>query len=164
MKKVLVTAAVAVAAMLALTAGTARADKAIHLTFSFSGQFFSPTGTQCDFNEQDTFTIDGIETIASNGQDVLVITEYVTHTNLDTNYSLTEVDHASFTMQLGKGTFVNAGIFWHLRDPSGKTVLVKAGEATFDATTGELIKFTPNSSFDQSGADILCPALGGSPA
>jgi hypothetical protein len=164
MKRMLFAAAVAVAAMLALTAGTARADRAVHLTFSFSGQFFSPTGTLCDFNEQDTFTVDGIENIAPNGQDVVVLTIYVTHTNLDTTYSLTEVDHATFVMQLGKGTFVNAGIFWHLRDPSGKTVLVKAGEATFDATTGQLLKFTPNSAFDQLGSDILCPALGGSSA
>ena len=57
-----------------------------------------------------------------------------------------------------------AGIFWHLRDASGNKVLVKAGEETFDINTGELISFTPNGGFDQTFAQILCPALGGSPA
>jgi hypothetical protein len=41
--------------------------------------------------------------------------------------------------------------------------LVKAGEATLDAATGQLISFT-NSGFDQTLAQIICPALGGSPA
>lgn len=59
---------------------------------------------------------------------------------------------------------INAGIFWHLRDPSGKLVLVKAGEATFDTSTGQLIKFTPNSAQDQTTAQVICPALGGNPA
>ncbi len=49
-------------------------------------------------------------------------------------YSLSEVDHVIFTTQLVKGTFMNVGIFFHLRDANGKNVLVKAGAATFDAT------------------------------
>jgi hypothetical protein len=43
-------------------------------------------------------------------------------------------------------------------------VLVRAGEVTFDASTGQLISFTPNSAGDQTFAQVVCPALGGSPA
>jgi hypothetical protein len=154
----------AAAVLVAMVAGTARADPATHIKYSFSGQHTFRAGTLCDFKERETFTSVVNETIAPNGQDVVHVTLSVTHTNVDTGYALTEVDQTTFVMRLGKSTFVIAGIFWHLRDPSGKVVLVKAGEATFDSTTGELIKFTPNSSFDQAFEDIICPALGGSPA
>jgi hypothetical protein len=164
MKRMLVAMSAAAVVLLAMAAGTARADPATHITFTFSGQETSPAGTVCDFAEQETFTVVGIETIAPNGQDVVHVTLHVTHTNVDTGYALTEVDHVTFALQLGSSTVLNAGIFWNLRDASGNIVLVKAGEATFDATTGELIKFTPNSAIDQPFEDILCPLLGGSAA
>jgi hypothetical protein len=164
MKRMLVSMAAA-AVLAAMAAGTARADpKATHIDRSFSGQETFPAGTLCDFDEQETVTVVGHETIAPNGQDVVHLTLYITHTNLDTGYALTETDETNAAMQLSKSTYVTTGIFWHLRDPNGKVVLVKAGEATIDFTTGELIKFTPNSAFDQSFEDIICPALGGSPA
>jgi hypothetical protein len=59
---------------------------------------------------------------------------------------------------------IQPGIFWHLRDASGHNVLVRAGEATFDASTGQLISFTPSSAQDQTFAQVICPALGGRPA
>jgi hypothetical protein len=37
-------------------------------------------------------------------------------------------------------------------------------ELTYDATTGDIISFTPNSGWDQTAGQILCPLLGGSPA
>jgi len=43
-------------------------------------------------------------------------------------------------------------------------VLVKARQAILDTATGNVISFTPNSGFDQTYAQIICPALGGSPA
>jgi len=61
-------------------------------------------------------------------------------------------------------TVMQVGIFWHLRDPSGHVVLVKARQAILDTATGNVISFTPNSGFDQTYAQIICPALGGSPA
>jgi hypothetical protein len=165
MKRLLLAISVAAAALLALTAGTARADRADHETFSVSFTFDFPAGTLCDFHYGGSSTLNFIVTIAPNGENFSVEqTQYNTHTNLDTGYSLTEVDHFTNVGQVQSGTFIMAGIFWHLRDASGNTVFVKAGEATFDIKTGELISFTPNSSFDQTQAQNICPELGGSPA
>ncbi|MGN6431609.1 MAG: hypothetical protein ACTHNB_12905 [Gaiellaceae bacterium] len=156
--------AAAAAALLAITAGAARADPA-HSTFSFSGQQLNPAGTACDFNEQETFAINGfVNGPAGSPLGSVVLTESFTHTNLDTGYSLSEVDHVTAVTQVVRGTVTNVGIFFHLRDASGTNVLVKAGELTFDATTGEFISFTPNSGWDQTAGQILCPLLGGSPA
>ena len=54
------------------------------------------------------------------------------------------------------------GLIWHLRDASGNLVVVGAGEALIDTSTGELLKFTPN--FKPDFAAVICPALGGAPA
>jgi hypothetical protein len=43
-------------------------------------------------------------------------------------------------------------------------VLVKAGEATIDESTGQVLSFTPNSGMGQTEAQLICPALGGAPA
>jgi hypothetical protein len=53
-------------------------------------------------------------------------------------------------------------LVWHLRDPSGKLVVVQAGQLLFDINTGELLKATPN--LNPSQAAVICPALGGQPA
>jgi hypothetical protein len=164
MKRMILAAAAVAAALLAITAGTARAAPADHSSFSFSGTTLNPAGTVCDFNEQETFAVKGSATIAPNGQIIENFDASFTHTNLDTGYSLSEVDHFTGTTQLVRGTIINVGIFFHLRDASDNNVLVKAGELTFDATTGETLMFTPNSGFDQTTAQILCTALGGSPA
>jgi hypothetical protein len=157
-------ACVAAAAVLALAAGTARADAGgNHFTFGYSGVDTYPAGTMCDFNEQDTFTVDGQGIFVPNtGWNPVHLTVYVTHTNLDTGYFLTEVDHYQSLGVINSGQGMAAGLFWHLRDPSGNLVLVRAGQLTFD-TTG-ITGFTPNSGADQTTAQILCPALGGSPA
>jgi type 1 fimbria pilin len=165
MKRMLVALGVAAAVLFAVMAGAARADPATHDTFTFSGTVDLPAGTLCDFNYENAFTVTGIVTVAPNGDFTVTMTEYNTHTNLDTGYSLTEVDHVTEVVKAVPGTtYIDAGIFWHLRDASGKIVLVKAGEATFDYATGELISFTPNSSYDQTFAETICPVLGGSPA
>lgn len=162
MRKAILAASVAALVLLAMSAGTASADHATHFTFSFSNQHFFPAGTQCDFNFQDTFTVDGNGINNPNGTAPLNLTEYVTHTNLDTGYSLTEVDHIEVIGQANSSTTINAGIFWHLREANGQTVLVRAGSATFDSTTGQLISFTPNSAQNLTNAQVICPALGGS--
>ena len=154
----------AVALALAMTAGTASADPAFHNRFSFPGEMDFPAGTLCDFNSNETFTVVVDFTATSNGASTTVITESITHNNLDTGYSLTEVDHFTVESRPGSSTVIQAGIFWHLRDASGNNVLVRAGEATFDASTGQLISFTPNSAQEQTFAQVICPALGGSPA
>ena len=162
MRKTILVAGVAALVLLAMSAGTASADHAGHFTFSFSDQHFFPAGTQCDFNFQDTFTVDGNGTFNPNGTAPLNLTEYVTHTNLDTGYSLSEVDHFQSLAVINSGQGLTAGVYWHLRDPSGKLVLVQAGHVTFDQTG--VTSFTPNSGADQTTAQILCPLLGGNPA
>lgn len=156
-------ACVTAATVLALAAGIARGDSGgNHFTFNFSGANTYPSGTMCDFNEQDTFTVDGQGIfVPHTGWNPVHLTVYVTHTNLDTGYFLTEVDHYQSLAVINSGQGMQAGLFWQLRDPSGKLVLVKAGELTFD-TTG-ITGFTPNSGADQTTAQILCPALGGNP-
>jgi len=148
------------AVALAIAAGSASADPAVQFRFSFSDQSTFPAGTMCDFNFQDTFTVDVSGTyVPGNNENPVHLTEYVTHNNLDTGYSLSEVDNINNVG--GPGSVMTVGIFWHLRDASGNNVLVRAGAATFDATTGQLIRFTPNSAQDQTIAQVICPALGG---
>ena len=164
MKKLIVAAGLATATLLATAAGTAfAASSAAHIKSSFSGENLHPAGTLCDFTLDDTFTVNVHFTAAPNGATVTDLTFYVTHTNRDTGYSLTEVDHQIIVVTPDSSGAMTTGIFWHLRDASGGNVLVKAGEATLDAN-GNLISFTPNSGFDQTYAQIICPALGGSPA
>jgi hypothetical protein len=91
------------------------------------------------------------------------VTAYVTHINVATGFTLTEVDHNATIGPSGSAGNFTVGVFWHLREGS-KNVLVKAGRATFDPNTGELLSFTPNPGFDKSFADTICPALGGNQA
>src|SRR5437764_7817688 len=148
----------------AATAGTARAGQALHVSFPISGDQVFPAGTACDFNEEDSFTGRVTFTATSTGTFVQEVSIYVTHTNLDTGYTLTEHDLGNTIVPEGSSTGILAGIWWHLTTSSGQTVLVKAGMARFDLETGQIISFTPNSAFDQSAADLICPALGGAPA
>ena len=85
---------------------------------------------------------------------------HVTHTNLATGFTLTEVDHFT-VVTASDGQNKQVGIFWHLRNADGKIVLVQAGQMVFSAT-GEVLKFTPNTNPDF--AAVICPALGGHPA
>ena len=168
MRRIFLAVIAAALVVLATMAGTARAaDPAIHDKFTVSDEFTVPAGTLCDFTYHIAFTIDVNTTyVPATGMFTYMQTQYVAHTNVDTGYTLTEVDHSQNLVPVpGSGAnAIQMGVFWHLRDASGKLVLVKAGQITYDAVTGELIKFTPNSSADQTFAQIICPALGGSPA
>jgi hypothetical protein len=146
-------------------ATTARADNgaATHLSFPVSGDQVFPTGTLCNFNEEDSFTGTVTFTLA-NGVFAEHDSLYVTHTNLDTQYTLTEHDVVNTVIPANGSTVIQAGVFFHLTDPSGKLVLVNAGKVVFDEATGELISFTPHTGFDQTGAQIVCTDLGGAPA
>ena len=157
-------AAAAVALFGAAT--TARADNgaATHLSFPVSGDDVFPAGSLCDFNEEDSFRGRVTFTAAPNGSYVEQDNLYVTHTNLDTGFTLTEHDLVNTVIPASGSTVIQAGVFFHLTDPRGKLVLVNAGKVVFDLATGELISFTPNSGFDQTGAQIVCTDLGGAPA
>jgi hypothetical protein len=149
---------------MAATAGTARGGQATHISFPISGDQLFPAGTICDFNLEESFTGTVTFTLAPNGTYVEQDSIYATHINLGTGYTLTEHDAVNTVIRAGSSDGLLAGIYWHLTTSSGQTVLVKAGMGVFDLATGEIISFTPNSALDQSGADVLCPALGGNPA
>ena len=164
-KKVILAAGVAAGLVLTTGAGTALADNpTFHSRFTFSGENLYPAGTQCNFTLDDTFTAEVVFLAPPNGDTVTLVTSDVTHTNLATGSSLSEVDHINTVAKSLSSTVMQVGIFWHLRDPSGHVVLVKARQAILDTATGNVISFTPNSGFDQTYAQIICPALGGSPA
>lgn len=168
MRRMMLAAAAAAVVLLAIMAGVAGADPAVHGKSSFPSEVTFPAGTLCDFTYHGAFRTDDIFTfVPANGLFTDQETQYNTHTNVDTGYSLTEVDHSNVVFNpvpAPDGHGVLAGIFWHLRDPSGKVVLVKAGDLTFDPVTGDVIRYTPNTVFDKTFAEIICPALGGSPA
>jgi hypothetical protein len=149
----------------AATAGTARAGQALHVSFPVSDDSIFPAGTLglCDFTLEESFTGTVTFTQTSTGTYVEQESIYASHTNLDTGYTLTEHTVTTTVIRAGSSTAIVAGVFWHLTTSSGQKVLVKAGVLRVDLATGE-ISFTPNSGFDQSFSDIVCPALGGTPA
>lgn len=126
-------------------------------TESFEGTNFEPAGELCDFDYSQTFSgTDEVTIFADRVQVHETLT--VTHTNVDSNYTLTETDTLNFTF--APDSEMHVGIFWHLREASGKMVVVQAGQLRFDETG--LIKFTPN--INPDFAAVICPALGGNPA
>jgi hypothetical protein len=139
-------------------ASFAAAAPSTHTTRTFNYTDAFPAGTFCDFNYHDAVAETDDITTFSNGRVEIHITEQVTHTNVDTSYTLTDADHFSVTLNGEKVKIV--GLLWHLRDANGKIVVVHAGEVLYGSSG--LIKFTPNSGPD--AAAVLCPALGGNPA
>jgi hypothetical protein len=153
---------------LALSATVASAETSTHQKFSFSVDFTAPAGTFCDFTYHDSFTVDVNEILFGDPNNptriIDQVTEFVTHVYVDTGYTLTEVDHFTNEYDLTgpKQQAREVGIVWHLRDRSGKLVVVQAGQLLFDLNTGELLKATPN--LNPDAAAVICPALGGQPA
>jgi hypothetical protein len=126
-------------------------------TESFEDTRIFPAGSICDFDYSQTFTGTDVVTIFSDRVQVHE-TLSISHTNLDTNVTLTENDTLFFTF--GPDEEKDVGIFWALRDADGKLVVLQAGQLRFDETG--LIKFTPN--LNPEFAAVICPALGGNPA
>jgi len=126
-------------------------------TETFEGTNLAPAGELCDFDYSQVFSgTDDVTLFGGRGQVHETLT--VAHTNLDTSYTLTENDRLFFSFD--EDSEKDVGIFWHLRDASGKMVVVQAGQMRFDETG--LIKFTP--SLNPDFAAVICPALGGNPA
>ena len=144
---------------LALVA-TAAAASPTHETFPFSGAVTNPAGNPCDFEYSQVFSGKDEVTSFSDGRVQVHEKVTVTHTNLDTGYALTENDQISVTFYAAGGNKA-VGVFWHLRDASGKLVVVQAGQLVYDAGNN-LVKFTPHTNPDF--AAVICPALGGNPA
>jgi hypothetical protein len=71
---------------------------------------------------------------------------------------LTENDTLFF--KFAEDSEKDVGLFWHLRDASGKIVVVQAGQLRFDENG--FVSATPNINPDFPA--VICPALGGNPA
>jgi len=113
----------------------------------------------CDFAYSQVFSgTDEVSTF-SDGRVLVHEKLQVKHTNVGTGFSLTESDQINVTFYANGGA-KEVGVFWHLRDASGKMVVVHAGQIVFDDQFN-VVKFTPNSGPDF--AAVICPALGGNP-
>ena len=149
--------------IVALGATAAPAAPPTHiLKQTFSETFSAPAGELCDFNFSQSFTIVDTGVFFDDGRFVVSETAYVTNTNVDTDYTLTEVVHYTLQLDASGARIKQAGLIVHLRDASGKLVVVQAGQLVFDTETGELVKVTPAVNPDFAG--VICPALGGQPA
>ena len=157
-----VVSAVTVLGVLAPAAGStaAWADSPQHVKSAFTFENPQPPGAFCDFNYGEVATVSLDAIIFADGTETDHIAALVIHTNLETGFSLTEVDHFTvFTAADGQSKTV--GVFWHLRNADGTLVVVQSGQLVISAT-GEILKVTPDVNPDS--AAVVCPALGGQPA
>jgi len=149
--------------VLMAAASTASATRPLHERSSFSASFDLAAGEFCDFAYHQDGTAYSNTLIWGDPENPTKVTDhqtqYVTHTNLDTGATLTEVDHFTFFFNAQTARQKTVGLFWHLRNAEGKVVVVHAGQWVIDTNTGETVKITPN--FNPDFAAVLCPALGG---
>jgi hypothetical protein len=162
MRRFAVVAAGTVLGVLTLATGStaAWADGPQHVKSTFTFENPQPPGAFCDFNYGEVATVSLDAIIFADGTETDHIDALVIHTNLDTGFALTEVDHFTvFTAADGQAKIV--GIFWHLRTPDGKLVVVQSGQVVI-SPTGEIVKVTP--AVNPDTAAVICPALGGQSA
>jgi hypothetical protein len=88
----------------------------------------------------------------------------ITHTNLATGYTLTEVGPLNSVRRPDLNTGSTMGIQWHLRDRNGKIVLTVAGRLTYSLDPFGVFSITPRVERYLDYAQTICPLLGGSPA
>ncbi len=150
----------AVAACALVLAAVATAGAPTHVSRTRSAVLVYPAGTACDFTYSQTYSIVVDLTFFTDGTVHIHLDSTLAHTNTDTRYTLTEEDHYNVTFSADGGE-KDVGLLWHLRDASGKLVVVHAGQIRLDSQ-GNLVEFTPNSGPDF--AAVICPALGGNPA
>jgi hypothetical protein len=161
MRRFAIVAAGTMLGVLTLAAGStaAWADGPQHVKSTFTFENPQPPGAFCDFNYGEVATV-SLDAIIFAGTETDHIAAIVIHTNLNTGFSLTEVDHFTvFTAADGQTKTV--GIFWHLRTADGKLVVVQSGQLVI-SPTGEILKVTPDLNPDNTA--VICPALGGQPA
>src|SRR5205814_3337344 len=116
MGKLLLTVAV-IACALSLPAVAAAAPTMITTTGSGAVDF--PAGSLCDFTYHQDYAFVLTRTFFSDGRVHSHFDYSVAHTNVNTGYTLTEEDHYDF-LDITDVKYRNVGLFWHLRDPSGK--------------------------------------------
>jgi hypothetical protein len=141
------------------TAAWADGPRYIKSTFTFENTI--PAGELCDFNYQNVGTgSDNTAVFPDKTTDHFELN--ITHTNLETGFTLTEIDHFTFQSTAADGQTKEVGLFFHLRNADGRLVVVEAGQLVVVTATGEVLKFTPNINPDPGA--VICPALGGHPA
>jgi hypothetical protein len=141
------------------TAAWADGPQHVKSTITFDVAF--PAGEVCDFALDDPGTL-YVNSVIFPDKTIDHIEDQVAHTNQDTGFTLTETVHYVETFTAADGQFKDVGLFWHLRTPGGKLVVVQAGQLVISTTTGEVVKVTP--AVNPDFAAVICPALGGSPA
>jgi hypothetical protein len=123
----------------------------------------SPAGERCDFDYRISFTVVINDIVFDDPDDpskvISHVTAFVSHTNLDTRYTLTEVDRTVQILDFEEGVGKTVGIIWKLRTPGGKLVFVQVGQATY-TLEGEVLKITPHL-LPENTAPIVCGLLGG---
>jgi len=153
-------AAVLVAASMA---GAALAAGPHHFNETFSDSFVSPAGDRCDFDYRISFTVVVRDIVFGDLEDpsklISHVRAFVSHTNLETGYTLTEVDNTVQILNFERGVGATVGIIWKLRTPEGKLVFVQVGRATY-TEENELLTITPHL-LPEDSAPIVCGLLGG---
>ena len=137
-------------------APVASAAKPEHFTETFEDAFVLAAGEVCDFEYGQSYKGRDIVTIFDDRAQVHEMIT-ITHSNLDTGYTLTEV--LSYNLTFYEDSDRTVGLIWHLRDADGKMQVVQAGQLIFDENG---VTDTPgiNPTFEE----VVCPALGGNPA
>jgi hypothetical protein len=148
--------------------GVARADAPTQFQETFSETFVIPAGERCNFDYQISFTITFHDIVFGEDLEnperlISHSTVDVSHTNLDTGYTLTETDVGTFFLSAAKNEGKQVGIIWKLRTPEGKLVFVQVGQARFTPDEEEPIKITPHLLPTDTGP-IVCALLGGEAA
>ena len=144
------------ALLIGALAPVASAAKPEHFTETFEDEFVVPAGEVCDFEYGQSYTGRDIVTIFDDRVQVQEkIT--ITHANLDTGYTLTEV--LSYNITFYEESDKTVGLLWHLRDADGKMQVVQAGQVSF---AGDGVTHTPG--INPDFAEVVCHALGGNPA
>jgi hypothetical protein len=134
---------------------------------SFSEVFDFPAGEICDFAYHREFAVTGTLLIFFDREgnivrEMDVSRAQILHRNADTGYTLTETIRSHFVFNEAKQTVMISGQNWKLRDAEGKIIVVHSGNLLFDVEQDELVRATPN--FAPDFPEVVCPALGGSPA
>jgi hypothetical protein len=147
----------------ATVVSTAHAKGPTHFRDTFSGSSVSPAGDRCDFDYRVSFRIVIHDIVFGNVEDprrlISHATAFVTHTNLETGYALTEVDRTNQIVDFRRGGGKTVGIIWKLRTPEGKLVFTQMGQIRF-TLEGEVVKITPHM-LPEDVLPIVCGLLGG---
>jgi hypothetical protein len=150
-------------ALLATMVGAAHAARPIHDRGSFSDSFVIPAGDPCDFDQRISFTLSFNDVVFGDPDDpdrvISHITAFVAHTNLETGYTLTEVDRTTERFEFRNGVGKVTGIIWKLRTPEGKLVFTQMGQIRF-TLEGDELKRTPHMQ-PADVSPVVCGLLGG---